>query len=108
MKTLPYRIETGTGDTFDVEFPLHEDTGDPVRVGQLVSQLLTTIDRDLALLSDTSNGDVLQAVAMVLATRAGIVHANSDTTGQLATQLLSTALKAVSEAPRQVPQAGNA
>ncbi len=108
MKTLPYRIETGTGDTFDVEFPLHEETGDPVRVGQLVSRLLTTIDQDLALLSNTSNGDVLQAVAMVLATRAGIVHANSNTTALLATQLLSTALKAVSEAPRQVPQAGNA
>ena len=24
MKTLPYRVETGTGDIFDIEFPLHE------------------------------------------------------------------------------------
>ena len=46
MKTLPYRVETGTGDIFDIEFPLHENTGDPVRVCQLVSQLLTTLDRD--------------------------------------------------------------
>ena len=108
MKTLPYRIETGTGDIFDVEFPLHKETGEPVRVEQLVSQLLRTIDRELALFSDTSNGDVLQAVAMVLATRARMVHANSDVTGQLATQLLSTALKAVSEASRKVPQTGHA
>ncbi len=108
MKTLPYRVETGTGDIFDIEFPLHENTGDPVRVSQLVSQLLTTLDRDLALLTDTSNGDVLQAVSMVLAIRAGMVHAYGDTTSHLASQLLSTALGAVADAPRQMPQTGHA
>ena len=108
MKTLPYRVETGTGDIFDIEFPLHEDTGDPVRVRQIVSQLLGTIDRDLALFADTSNGDVLQSVSMVLAVRAGMVHANSDTTRRLATQLLSRALDAVADAPRRVPQTGRA
>jgi len=108
MKTLPYRVETGTGDTFDIEFPLHEETGNPVRVSQLVSQLLATIDRDLALFADTSNGDVLQAVSMVFAVRAGMIHADSDTTGRLATQLLSIALDAVAEAPRQVPKTGYA
>ena len=108
MKTLPYRVETGTGDTFEIEFPLHEETGDPVRVSQLVSQLLATIDRDLALFEDTSNGDVLQAVSMVLAVRSGMVHADIDTTGRLASQLLSTALNAVAEAPRQVRQTGHA
>ena len=108
MKTLPYRVETGTGDIFDIEFPLHEETGDPVRVSQLVSQLLTTLDRDLALFTGTSNGDVLQAVSMVLAIRAGMVHADVDTTSHLASQLLSTALGAVADAPRQVPQTGHA
>ena len=108
MKTLPYRVETGTGDIFDIEFPLHEKTGDPVRVSQLVSQLLTTLDRDLALFTDTSNGDVLQAVSMVLAIRARMVHADGDTTSHLALQLLSTALGAVADAHRQVPQTGHA
>ena len=108
MKIIPYRVETGTGDTFDVEFPLQEETGESVRAGQLVSGLLATIDRDLALFADTSNGDVLQAVLRVLAVRTGMVHANSDTTGRLASQLLSTALNAVAEAPRQVPQTGHA
>ena len=108
MKKLPYRVETGTGDIFDIEFPLHEETGDPVRVSQLVSQLLTTLDRDLALFNGTSNGDVLQAVSMVLAIRARMVHAYGDTTSHLASQLLSTALGAVADAPRQVPQTGHA
>ena len=108
MKKLPYRVETGTGDIFDIEFPLHEKTGDPVRVSQLVSQLLTTLDRDLALFNGMSNGDVLQAVSMVLAIRAGMVHAEVATTSHLASQLLSTALGAVADAHRQVPQTGHA
>ena len=108
MKTLPFRVKTGTGDILDIVFPLHRETGDPVRVNQLISQILLTIDRDLALFSGTSNGDVLQAVSMVLAIRAGMVHAENDTTRRLATQLLATASNAVAEAPRQVPQTGHA
>ena len=67
---------------------------------------MATIDRDLALFADTSNGDVLQA-GMVFAVRAGMVHADNDTTDRLALELLS-ALNAVAEAPRQVPQTGHA
>ena len=108
IKIIPYRVETGTGDTADIAFPLQEETGDPVRAGQLVSELLATIDRDLALFANTNNGDALQAVLRVLAVRTGMVPADSDTTGRLASQLLSTALNAVAEAPRQVFQTGHA
>jgi hypothetical protein len=108
MNKLPYRVETGTGDIFDIEFPLHAETSDPVRVNQIISRLLASIDRDLALFVDTSNGDVLQAVSMVLAVRAGMVHADTNTTHRLALELLTTALSAVASAPRQVPQTGHA
>ena len=108
MKKLPYRVETGTGDIFDIEFPFHAETIDPFRVSQMVSRLLATIDRDLTLFVNTSNGDVMQAVSMVLAVRAGMVHADSNMTHQLASELLTTALNAVAEAPRQVPQIGHA
>lgn len=69
-----------------------------------VSQLLATINRGLALFAGTSNGDVLQAVSMVLA---GMVHAVSNATGRLLLQLLSTALDAFVEAHCQVPQTGH-
>ena len=108
IRDSPYRVETGTGDIFDIEFPLHAETIDPVRVSQMVSRLLATIDRDLTLFVNTSNGDVMQAVSMVLAVRAGMVHADSNMTHQLASELLTTALNAVAEAPRQVPQIGHA
>lgn len=108
MKKLPFRAATASGDVFDIEFPLHGETADPVRVGQLVSALLNTVDRDVAIAGETSNGDVLQALAMALAVRARMVHAPSQTSGALAAQLLKTALAAAAEARRETPQIGHA
>ena len=108
MKSLPYRVNTATGDVFDVDFPLHPDTGSAVRVNQLVSALLETVERDVAVAGETSNGDVLQAMAMALAVRAGIIHASPAVSGQLARALLDTALSAMSQSARQGPPAGHA
>ena len=108
MKTLPYRARTRMGDTFDIEFPLHPETGDAVKVGQLVTAMLSAIDHEIALVGETSNGDVLQAVAMTMAIRAAMIHAPSTTTDRLAQELLTTALGALARATRQAPQAGHA
>ena len=108
MKKLPYRATTATGDTFDIEFPLNRDTGDAVRVHQLVSEILDSIDRSLSVGGQTSNGDVLQAVAMAMAVRARMIHAPAVATSRLALDLLTTALAAAGEAPRQAPTSGRA
>lgn len=108
MKKLPYLARTRTGDSFHIEFPLHPETGDAVRVGQLVSLVLETIDRDIALAGEASNGDVLQAVAMALSIRARMIHASHETTRGLSVRLVETALEAVADAPRQSGQVGHA
>ena len=108
MKTLPYRAQTGTGDVFDIEFPLHHQTGSAVRVGQLISTVLSAIDKDIAIAGDVSNGDVLQAVAMALAIRAGMIHGRSETAERLSAEFVITALDAVAKSSRQVPKAGHA
>lgn len=108
MKKLPYRARTTTGDSFDIEFPLHGETRDAVRVGQLISAVLEAIDRDIALAGETSNGDVLQAVAMAMAIRARMIHAPDGVTDKLSAQLLRSALDAVAAASRQTPQVGHA
>jgi len=64
LKILPYTVTTRTGDVFDIEFPLHNDTVDAVRVGQLVSSLLQAIERNFDVVGEMSNGDVLQALAV--------------------------------------------
>jgi len=108
VKFLPYRARTATGDSYDIEFPLHGDTVDPVRVSQLVSTVLGAIDRDIGIALDTSNGDVLQAVAMALAIRARMIQAPHATVSQLASDLLSSALDAVANARHEAPRAGHA
>ena len=108
MKKLPYRATTGTGDVFDIEFPLDPGTGDAVRIHQLLSDLLLATDRAVALSEPMSNGDVLQAMAMVLAVRARMIHAPAGTRGRLAVQLLARALDAAEAAERQAPTSGHA
>ena len=108
MKKLPYRAETRTGDRFDIEFPLHAQTGDPVRVAQVLSVVLDAIDQDLTLCGETSNGDVLQAVAMAMAIRARMIHGAPPTVERLSAELLRTALDAVAEAEHHGPQVGRA
>ncbi|TAD87141.1 MAG: hypothetical protein EAZ99_18575 [Alphaproteobacteria bacterium] len=105
---MPYRATTATGDVLDFRFPLHPETGSPMRVNQLVSQLLATLDRELKLLGEVGNGDVLQAVAMTLAVRAAMIHAPREQTAQLAFELARRALEAGVEAERSSPVSGRA
>jgi len=108
MTRLPYRARTASGETFDIEFPLHGQTQNAVRVAQILSAVLEAIDKDIALAGESSNGDVLQAVAMAMAIRARIIHGRQDAVEQLSVQLLQAALKAVAAADHRAPQAGHA
>ena len=108
MKSLPYQVRTATGDVFDVEFPLHAETVSAVRVAQLITALLDRIDKDIAVAGETSNGDVLQAVAMTLAIRARMIHTPAATTERLAKRLVDEALAAMADASRQQPDVGHA
>lgn len=108
MRPLPYRVETATGDTLDITFPLYADTGSPMRVDQMLSAILNTLDQDIKLCGETANGDVLQALAMALAVRARMIHAPEDVTAKLARDLLATATTAASSAERVTPETGTA
>ncbi|MCR9220595.1 MAG: hypothetical protein NXI21_10245 [Alphaproteobacteria bacterium] len=108
MKTLPYSARTASGDVYDVEFPLHADTVSPVRVGQLVSTILEAVERDMALAGETSNGDVLQAVAMAAAIRARMIHAPPAVTGAIARDLMEQALEAAERAAHRPAASGRA
>lgn len=108
MKKLPYRAKTRTGDVFDLEFPLHDETGSPMRVDQMLTAILGTLDRDIGLAGETSNGDVLQALAMAIAVRSRMIHAPSAVSANMTRALVETALDAAADAQRQSPQSGTA
>ncbi len=108
MSKLPFTLTTATGTQIEFEYPLHADTASPVRVAQLLTSVLHALDRDIRVLGATSNGDVLQALAMALASRSAMIEAQDELTAGLAGELLSTALGAVSSSTRAVPPFGNA
>ena len=108
MRPLPYRVETATGDTLDITFPLHSETGSPMRVDQMLSAILNSLDQDIKLCGETANGDVLQALAMALAVRARMIHAPNEVTAKLAQKLLASATTAASSAERVSPETGTA
>ena len=104
---LPYNAKTVTGDRFEIDFPLHEETEDAVKVHQMLTTILETIDEQIKVLGPVGNGDVLQAMAMALAVRARIIHAPAATLREIVTTLVESNLAATLEAERQSPPAGH-
>jgi hypothetical protein len=107
-QTLPFTMTTGTGTRWEFEFPLHAETVSAMRVSQLLTELLATVDREIKVLGPTANGDVLQAMAMALAARAVMIEAAPSTTLRLAHDLYDDAAAAASDGKRVVAQAGHA
>ena len=108
MKQLPYRVTTTTGAVVDIQFPLHAETVSAVTVSQLLDSVLRTLSREIAVLSNVGNGDVLQALAMALAVRTGIIHAPFELLAEQSSDLLATALAAMANAQPRGPAAGHA
>jgi hypothetical protein len=105
---LPYSATTSSGERFDISFPLHPHTASPVRVSQLLSAVLEALDRETKLDPTTSNGDILQAVAMALAIRASMTEAPKEMTDRLSVELVCTSLAAMNDAQRRYIQVGHA
>tara|TARA_Y100001934_G_scaffold53766_1_gene65981 strand:- start:211 stop:537 length:327 start_codon:yes stop_codon:yes gene_type:complete len=108
MKALPFTATTETGDKFEISFPLHTETGDAVKVHNLVSSVLRAIEDDIKLLNGIDNGDVLQAVAMALAVRSRMIHASTVVTSKITLALVTNALEAAAAAAHDSTPAGTA
>jgi hypothetical protein len=107
-QTLPYDVTTATGEKIAFEFPLHAETQSAMRVSQLLGAVLGTLDRELRVLGNTANGDVMQALAMALAVRTAMLHAPYQVGQELATALAANALAAAEHCERDAGSVGNA
>ena len=107
VRQLPCSAKPAAGVVFYVTFRLHCETEDPINVHQLLSAILENIDTELSVIGPSSNGDVLQAVAMALAIRTRMINANRYQLTAIATDLVADSLAACMEAERQSPPAGH-
>lgn len=103
-QSLPYRLTTTSGNQFEFEFPLHEETVSPMQVSQLLAAVLGALDREIKMLGPVGNGDLLQALAMALAARGQLLPVPQAQRVKLIRELLESALSApVSPAEGNLP-----
>lgn len=108
MDYLPYRFTTPTGDAISFEFELHPQTGSATRVHQLLDRVLHTLNHEIAILGETHNGDLLQALAMAIAVRTEMIPANPELKSDLARAVLEQALRSLKNAQHDAVQVGHA
>jgi|APTNR8051073442_1049403.scaffolds.fasta_scaffold05300_6 predicted metalloenzyme YecM len=105
---LPYRVHTATGERVDIAFPFHPETVSPSRVAQILSAVLNALYSKVRLDPATSNGDMLQAVAMALAVRATMIDTPREVTDSLSADLVNAALAATRDVERTLGPVGHA
>jgi hypothetical protein len=108
MRTLPYCAVTSSGHVIDCNLELHPETVSPETVGRLVSALLNTLDGRIEGHAKLANGDVLQAIAMVLALRSEMLPAPREMKEQLVRDVVERALASVARATHGRTQVGRA
>ncbi len=94
---LPYAAVTNAGDAYQMRFPLHPETRSPERVSHLLGATLEAISKDLESGTPISDGDVLQALSMALASGARLVDAAPGASPRLMHELVDSAFAAALE-----------
>jgi hypothetical protein len=100
MNRLPYTAVTSAGEAFDIQFPLHAETGSARAVADLLTGVLGAVSARVEAEQGVSDGDVLQALAMAMAVRARMVAVPPKTSLSLMHGLLDAAFAATLNASR--------
>ena len=101
---IPYKATTSSGNEYEFQFRLHPHTESSVDVANLLGCVLDAVARELDVLGKVSNGDVLQALAMAIATRAAVIEGKPEVIRQLVNDLVQTALTSTTTpGPANVP-----
>lgn len=91
MDALAFSLKTADGKERTIEFPLHPETGDPAAVGDMLEALLETLSEYVTADTPVSNGDVVQALAMVTSIRLGMLPVPMESARALFDSLLEEA-----------------
>lgn len=92
-KHLPFTVFHSTGGSVEYSFPLHPETQSPTDVHNVLAHLLDALTF-LVENKRMSNGDVLQAITMLLSVRANMIDVNRDTLRSLIQQMVESNMAA--------------
>jgi hypothetical protein len=94
---LPYSITTATLTNINFLFDLSAETTSPISVYQLLDLILTNINQETKI-TNLSNGDIIQSLAMALAVRMKMVNADEKTVEKIVIDCVSKAINAAKKA----------
>ena len=100
MKKLVFTTVTDSGESREIEFPLHQETSSADNISVLVTEMLKTISTQVQNCENLKDGDILQALAMVSAVRAGMLGVDPQLSERLVNGLFRQSFEAVIGAKR--------
>ena len=90
-KKLPFSI-IHKNNNIDLSFILHPETKDKEVVGKVAEELINNIDKQIKKYSTISDGDLIQSLAIVIATRIHISPFDNQKMIKLIEQLIKNGL----------------
>jgi hypothetical protein len=102
MPLLCFTTYTSSGVSQEIEFPLHPETHSIETISTIVTELLNTISTSVKNIDDCKNGDILQALSMVMAIRSRMVDIEPENSHKLLLQFIEQHHQAVLDAKTQI------
>ena len=87
---LPYKIKTTTNKQLEFNFRLDSNTVAPTTINEIISLLLNKISSEIEIFKP-SNGDIIQALCMVLVIRSKMIDYNFEGIEKMVNKTLKSA-----------------
>ena len=102
---LPYKTQTITNKQLEFNFRLDPNTVSPTTINEIVSLLLKKISSEIEIFKP-SNGDIIQALCMVLVIRSKMIDYNFETIEKIVNKTLKNTFYDAKKAQIKEPQSG--
>ena len=87
---LPYKIKTKTNKHLEFNFRLDPNTVSPITINEIIAFLLNKISSEIEIFKP-SNGDIIQAICMVLVIRSKMIDYNFEDIEKMVNKTLKSA-----------------
>ena len=89
---LPYKIKTTTNKQLEFNFRLDSNTVAPTTINEIISLLLNKISSEIEIFKP-SNGDIIQALCMILVIRSRMIDYNFEDIEKMVNKTLKNAFE---------------
>ena len=103
---LPYKAKTTSNKVIDFNFELDENTKSPLVINEIINLLLAKISSEIQIIKP-SNGDIIQAICIVLVIRSRMIDYDITKIEKIVKNTLDQAFKDAKNSTVNLPTHGN-